>query len=52
LFSANHLLIKDTTLFDNIQKLCRFLLEIMALMSSANIIGTDRVFIVSRRSFI
>jgi hypothetical protein len=52
LFAANHLPTRDTTLFDNIQKSFKFLPEIMMLMSSANITGAARVFIVGGRSFI
>jgi hypothetical protein len=51
-FRENHLPIRDKTLFDNIQKSSKFLLEIMTLMSSAIIIGAARVFVVGRRSFI
>jgi hypothetical protein len=46
LFAANHLPTRDTTLFDNIQKSSKFSLESMILVSSANIIGDARVFIV------
>jgi hypothetical protein len=47
LFATDHLLIRDTTLFDNIQKSNKFL-----LVSSTNIIGAARVFIVGGRSFV
>jgi hypothetical protein len=52
LLAAKHLLIRDTTLFDNMQKSSKFLLEIMTLVSSANIMGIAKVFIVGDRSFI
>jgi hypothetical protein len=52
LLAANHSLIRDRTLFDNMQKSSRFLLEIMMLVSSANIMGIAKVFIVGGRSFI
>jgi hypothetical protein len=52
LFTANNLSIRDITLFHNMQIISKFLLEIMTLMSSANIIGAARVFFVGRRSFI
>jgi hypothetical protein len=45
LFAAKQLPIRDTTLFDNIQKSSKLLLEIMTLVSSANIIVAARVFI-------
>jgi hypothetical protein len=51
LFVANHY-VEGTTLFDNIQKSSKFLLDIMILVSSANIIGAARVFIVGGRLFI
>jgi hypothetical protein len=38
-------------MFDIIQKSSKFLLEIMTLVSSANIMGSDKVFIVGGRSF-
>jgi hypothetical protein len=52
LLAANHLPIRDTSLFDNMQKSSKFLLEIMTLVSSANIMGIAKVFIVGGRSFI
>jgi hypothetical protein len=52
LFIANHLPIRDTILFDNIQKSSKFLLGITVVMSSANIIGAARLFNVGGRSFI
>jgi hypothetical protein len=52
LLAANYSLIRDRTLFDNMQKSSRFLLEIMMLVSSANIMGTAKVFIVGGRSFV
>jgi hypothetical protein len=52
LLAANHSLIRDRTLFDNMQKSSRFLLEIMMLVSSANIMSTAKVFIVGDRSFV
>jgi hypothetical protein len=55
LLAANHLLIRDTTLFDNMQKSSKFLLEIMTLVSSANIMGIAKVFIVggnNRNSYV
>jgi hypothetical protein len=39
-------------LFDSMQKSSKFLLEIMTLVASANIMGTDEVFSVQDRSFI
>jgi hypothetical protein len=38
-------------MFDILQKSSNFLLEIMTLVSSANIIGFSKVFIVGGRSF-
>jgi hypothetical protein len=38
-------------MFDVAQKSSKFLLEIMTLMSSANIMGSVKVFIVGGRSF-
>jgi hypothetical protein len=52
LLAANHLLIRGKTMFDNMQKSSRFLLEIIMLVSSANIMGIAKVFIVGDRSFI
>jgi hypothetical protein len=52
LLAANHLIISDTTLFDNMQKSSKFLLEIMTLVLSANIMGIAKVFILGGRSFI
>jgi hypothetical protein len=52
LLAANHLLIRDTTLFDNMQKSSKFLLEIVTLVSSVNTVGIAKVFIVGGRSFI
>jgi hypothetical protein len=52
LLEANHLLIRDTTLFDNMQKSSKFLLEIMTLVSSANSMGVAKEFIVGGRSFL
>jgi hypothetical protein len=46
LLAASHSLIRDRTLFDNMQKSSRFLLEIMMLVSSANIMGIVMVFIL------
>jgi hypothetical protein len=40
------------TLFDSMQKSFNFLLEIMTLVSSANIMGIDEVFRVEGRSYI
>jgi hypothetical protein len=40
------------TLFDSMQKSSKILLEIMTLVSSANIMGIDEVFSVGGRSFI
>jgi hypothetical protein len=45
LLAAKHLFIRDRTLFDNMQKSSRFLLEIMTLVSLANIMGISKVFI-------
>jgi hypothetical protein len=38
--------------FDVIQKSSNFLLEIITLVSSSNIMGSDKVFIVGGRLFI
>jgi hypothetical protein len=51
LLAANHLLLRYTTLFDNMQISSRFLLEIMMLVSSSNIMGTAKVLLVEVRSF-
>jgi hypothetical protein len=48
-FGATHLLIRDTNLFDYMQTSPKFLLEFMTLVSSANIIGAVRVFIVGAK---
>jgi hypothetical protein len=40
----------DRSLFDNTQKSSKFLPEIMTLVSLANVMGTDNVFIVGGRS--
>jgi hypothetical protein len=52
LFAKDHLLIWGKTLFDIMQKSSKFLLEIVTLVSSANIMGTDEVFSVGGRSCI
>jgi hypothetical protein len=52
LLAANHLLIRDRTLFDNMQKSSRFILEIVILVSSANIMSIAKVFIVGGGSFV
>jgi hypothetical protein len=39
-------------LFDSMQKSPKFLLEIMIIVSSANIMGIDEVFNVGGKSFI
>jgi hypothetical protein len=52
LLTADHLIIWEKTKFDTEQKSPKFLLEIMALMSSANNIGSDIEFILRGRSFI
>jgi hypothetical protein len=46
LFAANHLLIWERILFDSMQKSSRFLIEIMTLALSANIMGIVVVFSV------
>jgi hypothetical protein len=51
LFAENHLLVWERTLFNSMQKSSKFLLEIVALVSSANIMGTDEVFSVGGKSF-
>jgi hypothetical protein len=38
-------------MFEIVWKSPNYLLEIMTLVSSANIVGSDRVLIVGRRSF-
>jgi hypothetical protein len=38
-------------MFDIVQKSSKFLLEIMTLVSSAKIMGSDKVFIAGGRSF-
>jgi hypothetical protein len=43
---------RERTLFDSIQNSTKFLLEIMTLESSENIMGIDKVFIVGGNSFI
>jgi hypothetical protein len=40
------------TVFDIEQKLSKFLLEIITLVSSANIVGSDELLIVGGRLFI
>jgi hypothetical protein len=51
LFAENHLLISKRTLFDSMQKSSKFLIEIMTLVSSANIMGIDEAFRVGGMSF-
>jgi hypothetical protein len=51
LFAENHLFIWERTLFDFMQKSPKFLLEIMALVPSANIMNIDGVFSIEGRSF-
>jgi hypothetical protein len=43
--------VQERGLFDNTKKSSKLLLEIMTLLSLANIIGNYKVFIVSWRSF-
>jgi hypothetical protein len=43
-FAENHLLISERTFCDSIQKSCKYLLEIMTLVLSANIMGIDKMF--------
>jgi hypothetical protein len=47
-FAENHLLICQRNLFDNMQRSFKLLTEIITLVSTANIIGTDEVFNVGR----
>jgi hypothetical protein len=51
LLAVNHFLTQESTTFYTIQKLPNFLLEIMTLVSSANITGSDKVCIVGGRLF-
>jgi hypothetical protein len=51
LFAANHLLIWEKNLLDSVQKSSKFLLEIITLVSSANM-GINEAFNVGGRSFI
>jgi hypothetical protein len=51
LYAENHLLICERILPNSVQKLSKFLLEIIILVSSANV-GIDDVFVVGGRSFI
>jgi hypothetical protein len=46
LFAENNLFIWERTLFDSMQKSSKFLLEIITLVLSANIMGIDEVFSV------
>ena len=52
LLAANHLIISKRTKFGAEQKSSKFLLQIMALASSANNIGFDTEFILRGMSFI
>jgi hypothetical protein len=49
--AVNHSLIWERTVFHIVQKSPKFLLEIMTLMQSANIMGFDKLVIVGGRSF-
>jgi hypothetical protein len=51
LLAANHLIIKERTKFDNVQKSSKFLLEIMTLVSSANNTVSDTEFVLRGRTF-
>jgi hypothetical protein len=50
LLALNHLFLWESTLFAVAQKSSNFLLEIITLVSSANIKGSDEIFIVGGRS--
>jgi hypothetical protein len=52
LFSENHLLISERTLFHSMQKSSNCSLKIVTLLSSANIMGVDDTFNVGGKSFI
>jgi len=52
LLAANYLIIRERTIFDTEQKSSKFLLEIMALVSIANNVGSDTEFTIRGRSFI
>jgi hypothetical protein len=49
LFAENHLLIWERTVFDSMQKSSKFLLEIVTVVSSQNIMCSDEVFNIEGR---
>jgi hypothetical protein len=52
LFAVNQSLMWERTVFEIVQKSSTFLLEIITLLSFANIMGFHKLFIVGGRSFI
>jgi len=51
LLAANHLIIKERTKYDTVQKSSKFLLEITTLVSSANNTVSDIEFVLWGRTF-
>jgi len=50
LLDVNHLLISERNVFDIAEKLSKFLLEMITLVSSVNKMGSEKVFIGVGRS--
>jgi hypothetical protein len=49
--AVNHLVMCNRTVFKIVEKLSTFFPEIMTLVSSSNVMGADKVFIVGERLF-